>query len=299
MHDAPIDSSITDTVFAPVQPHDTRLSYAVPGDPFLKRAAIATVEVLSGRRSLERRYRELRRTLHDPGDFWGEALARLRVGLDYDAARLSAVPGEGPIVFVANHPLGVIDGLALCALGRQARPRYQILINSALCTDPLLTPFLLPVDFGATREAIRTTIATKKSALRALQAGGALLVFPAGGIATADGWRGPVVDLAWKRFTARLIQESAATVVPIFFHGRNGALFQIASQFSPSLRLALIMHEVRRHEGRTLRIEIGAPIPYSDIAHLTDRQALLDHLRCATMALGGITGPAALRAIDL
>ncbi|MEZ4701495.1 MAG: lysophospholipid acyltransferase family protein [Rhodothermales bacterium] len=262
-----------------------RISYAAPEDPWPKRFAIRAIERLSGRPAIERRYRALRARLERPSDFWQAALDALGVALRYDERRLAAVPADGPLVVVANHPLGVVDGLALCALGNRLRPRFQILTNRALCTDPMLDPYLLPVDFAETREATRTNIATKQAALETLSAGGALLIFPAGGIATATGWRGPVVDLPWKRFAARLIQASGATVVPIFFYGQNSRLFQLVSQFSLTLRLALILHEVRRHRGRPLRIAIGEPIPFHDLAHLQDRQALLDVLRQRVEAL--------------
>jgi putative hemolysin len=262
-----------------------RLTYTGPDDPWPKRFVLSAIEGLSGRWGLERRYRAVRARVGGPAEFWREALDELRIARDYEPAALAAIPREGPLVVVANHPLGVVDGLALCELGASLRTRFQILTHRALCTDRMLDSFLLPVDFAETRDALRTNIATKAEAIETLAVGGAVLVFPAGGIATAPGGRGKAVDLPWKRFVARLIQSARATVVPVYFYGQNGRLFQFVSTFSPTLRLALILREVRRHEGRPLRIEIGAPIPYSDLAHLTDRQKLLDHLRETTLAL--------------
>ena len=112
-----------------------------------------------------------------------------------------------------------------------------------------------------------------------MEAGGAVVVFPGGGISTAEGMWGPVTDLEWKRFTARLIQSAKATVVPLFFHGQNSRLFQIVSQFSLTLRLALVLWEVKRRVGSSLKITVGAPLPYHTLAHLKDRQELIDHLR--------------------
>ena len=112
-----------------------------------------------------------------------------------------------------------------------------------------------------------------------MRAGGAVVIFPGGGISTAQGWRGQVTDLEWKRFAAKLIQISKATVIPLYFHGHNSRLFQIVSQFSPTLRLALLIHEARRLRNSTLKITIGAPLPYAALSQFKDRQALLDHLR--------------------
>ena len=113
----------------------------------------------------------------------------------------------------------------------------------------------------------------------------ALTLFPAGGVATARGFRGPIEDLEWKRFVVKVIQMTRATVVPVYVHGRNGRLFQFVSQFSPTLRLALLLNETRNKMGRPVRVTIGDPLPYEALAGFRDRQALLDHLRATVFAL--------------
>ncbi len=257
-----------------------RISYASPTDPFWKRGIIRLIEIVTGQPEIERLYQALRRLdTFDAATFWGDALQALNVTLRYDPASLETIPKAGPLVIVANHPYGVLDGLSICHLASLMRSNFQILTNSVLCTDPLLDPYLLPVSFDETREASRINIDTKNRAMQTLQAGGAIVIFPGGGISTAKGWWGEVIDLDWKRFAAKLIQQAQATVVPIYFHGQNSRLFQIVSQFSLTLRLALLLHEVRRRMGTTLYINIRNPLPFESIAHLKNRQQLLDHLR--------------------
>ncbi len=70
-----------------------------------------------------------------------------------------------------------------------------------------------------------------------------------------------------------------ATVVPIYFHGQNSRIFQLVSQLSETLRLALIIHEVTRKRGETIQVRIGDPMPYTELAGIRKRKALLQHLR--------------------
>ena len=118
-----------------------------------------------------------------------------------------------------------------------------------------------------------------------------MVVFPAGAISTTPDALGlkPAVDGRWQPFVAQLIQRSKATVVPIWFGGQNGRLFQIASHMSATLRLSLIFHEVRTRIGTSLPVAIGAPIPFASIASIGDRQALADKLRSRVYALAGLT----------
>src|SRR5206468_4225545 len=95
----------------------------------------------------------------------------------------------------------------------------------------------------------------------------------------------PAVDLPWAPFTAKLLRMSKATVVPVFFVGQNSRLFQMASHLSLTLRLSLVFRETARRIGSRLRVRIGAPVPFSEIAHIEDRNELVAELRKRTFGL--------------
>ena len=265
---------------------EPRISYAAPTDPVWKRAIIKSIEFATGQPEIERMYQEVRNYEHfDPLQFWKNALDKLDVTLNFDQSLFQQIPKQGPLVLISNHPFGVLDGLSICYLASLLRPNFQILTNSVLCQDPALEPYLLPVDFDETRDAMRTNIDSKNRALQTMKADGAVVIFPGGGISTAQGMFGRVTDLEWKRFTAKLIQVSQATVVPLFFHGQNSRLFHVVSQFSLTLRLALLLWEVKRRMHSTIKVTVGTPLPYRTLSHLKDRQALLDHLRAHVYSL--------------
>lgn len=266
-------------------PSRARLSYAYPGDPLHRLLLISIMEWMTGRRRLEKLYTELKQEAPPGAEVWRSILGKLQITPSYDAALLAKAPAEGPVIFLANHPFGVVDGLALGYLLAQVREDFLVLVNGVLCQEEMLLPFVLPVDFRETKEALHTNLQTRRRAQAHLLAGGALGIFPAGGVATAAGGWGKARDLEWKRFVAKLIQQTQATVIPLYFHGQNSRLFQLVSQFSQDLRLSLLLSEVRNKMGRPLHISVGTPIPYPELAGIRNRQELLDRLRALTFAL--------------
>lgn len=262
-----------------------RLTYSDPRDPAWKRRLIQGIELVSGRPKIERLYNEIEASDAPAVRLWSLALEKLRVAVDLDRNRLAAIPAEGPLVLVANHPFGVIDGLIMGAVAAGLRPDFCMLVNEVLNRNDRIASFLLPVDFRETREAQQINIATRQEAIRRLKNGEAVVIFPSGGVATSRSWWGRAEDLEWKVFVAKLIREARATVVPMYFHGQNSRLFQIVSQFSLNLRLALLLNEMRNKMGTTIRVTVGEPISFDEMEPIRDRKALLMFLRERTFGL--------------
>jgi putative hemolysin len=270
------------------------LSYASADDPALKRIAIRTIERLTGQPRLKRLYLEHQRRPQPGESFWEAAVRQLELQVNYDPARLDAIPA-GPVVVVANHPFGVLDGIVAGYLLSKARPDFRILTHSLLCRVAELEPYLLPIDFTATPLAMATNLRSRAQALSWLGNGGMLVVFPSGAVSTSERLFGRrAVDPEWKLFTARAIAHARATVVPVFFAGQNSRLFQIASHLSQTVRLSLLLHEVRNKIGSEVEVRIGAPVPYAALSHLPDRKGLVAYLRRATYELGASSGARSL-----
>lgn len=266
--------------------HPSRLSYATESDPLRRRLGIRLLETLTGQRRLNDVYADVQSTQLSDAEVWGYALKGLDITPGYDPARLAAIPKEGPLVMIANHPFGIADGIMLGHMLATVRPAYSVLVNHVLCGhDPRIERHLLPVNFGEDKVALQTNIRTKQEAIARLGRGEAIGIFPSGGVATAPGGWGRAEDLEWKRFTAKIVQMAQATVVPVFFEGQNSRIFHLASQVSVTLRLGLLIHEANNKRGKRIPIHIGDPIPFAAIAHLRDRQALTDHLREVTFNL--------------
>jgi len=266
---------------------DYLFSYATRSDPPVKRGLIRLVERATGQPTLKRLYFENQRSPRPHESFWQAAVRTLALDVRYDSRALARMPKTGPVVVVANHPYGVLDGIVISWLVEKVRSDFVVLTHSALMRAPEVRDFILPIDFSATEEAQRTNLASRAAARAQLERGGVVVVFPAGGVSTAPDRLGrkPAVDMRWQPFVSQLIQRSKATVVPIWFGGQNSRLFQIASHVSQTLRLSLIFHEVKARIGAILQVEIGAPISFEALKATKDRQVLADELRVRTYAL--------------
>lgn len=269
------------------------LTYVSPQDPILKQKVMTALEMATGRRILAKRYRKLQEMDLAAWEVWGKALDLLEIGISIDGIKIKNLPQKGPLIFIANHPFGVVDGLIMGKIAAESREQFSILANAVLGgQDPRIEQNLLPVDFAETREASLVNISTRRMAIEKLAQGEAIVVFPGGGIATAPKVFGKAEELEWKNFTAQMIQRSKATVVPIFFHGQNSPLFHLASKMGPTFRLGLALREVKRTIGKTVHLTIGDPISFEKIGK-TKRQEMMEMLKEITLGLGNeVTGKA-------
>lgn len=284
----PNGSDVCDSPWPPAatrRSNTPQLTYVSDQDHPLTRAVIRGVEVLTGARQLQRMYEELQSELTQHDDLWAAAVEKLRLEIAYSTERLSAVPSRGPVVFVANHPFGVVDGLVLCYLISRVRQDFFLLVNESVLPQPLVDQYLLPIDFHPTKAAVQTNLQTKRQTTLRLKAGQSLAIFPSGMVATANRFLGRAREMPWHTFVCRRIHESQATVVPLYFHGQNGPLFHVASQVSMAARLGLLIHETRTKIGKQIRVEIGEPIPYESLQAYRAAQDLIQHLRGETLAL--------------
>ncbi|WP_439619771.1 lysophospholipid acyltransferase family protein [Hyphomonas sp.] len=262
------------------------LSYASYFDDPLKRRLIRTVERMSGQPRIKRLYEHFRDHLADDVPFFEAAMRLLDLDVQFSASRLAEIPRTGPLVIVANHPFGVLDGLVICWLTSLRRMDFRVLTNTALDGVPEARPYILPVDFSGTKEALAANVVMRKEALAHVKAGGCVIVFPGGGVATTPRpFDRTAVDDEWKPFTAKLITHSGAHVTPVYFEGQNSRLFQLASHLSLELRLALVFREVKRRMGTALPVVIGETLTPDALKDAGRRKGLMEFLREKTYGL--------------
>ena len=256
------------------------LSYVSWRDPFWKRWMMRAIENVSGRRRMLPVYHRWRATVVGTSPrMMGALLDMIGTRLNVQApAWPISVPADVPLVIIANHPFGIGDGIALLALAEELGRPYRILINSDFMKLPEIRPHALPIDFSESREAIATNLKSRTDARRLLREGVTIVVFPAGGVATAEQPSGKAEELPWKAFTARLIQGARAAVLPVYFEGQNSPLFHLISRYSLMLRLSLLVSEFRHFVGASIRVHVGAVVPFERLAAKADRSALTTEL---------------------
>ncbi len=255
------------------------LSYATASTPPIRRWLIRTVENFSGRLRLLKIYHRWRAESAGGPRMWRDALDMIGTRLDLTApVDWEARAPDGPLIVIANHPFGIADGIAILSLAERLGRPYRVLINSDFMRLPEVQALGLPIDFNETKAALATNLKTRNEARRLLKEGATLVIFPAGGVATAENPFGKAEELPWKAFTARLIQQSGATVLPVYFEGQNSALFHFISRYSLSLRLAFLVLEFRRHIGASVRATVGSPVSWAEVAAGANAGSIVDEL---------------------
>ncbi|MEM5468998.1 lysophospholipid acyltransferase family protein [Celeribacter marinus] len=283
------EAASRDADFAPYDAR--RLSYANTfSDPF-KIVIIRAIEWVTGKLPLLRRIRRFEKlgSPHGHG-FFTQTLNVMNIEVKTPPNQTAKIPTTGPLVVVANHPHGLTDGLVMAELIGQVRTDYKILTRSLLTGIPEIDPFMLPVPFPHEKDSHRKSITMRNEAMDQLKSGGVIVLFPAGAVATSQTLFGPVVEKEWNPFTAKMILKSGATVLPIYFPGRNTRLYQIADKISATLRQGLLLHEIARSMNKPQSPIIGDPIIADELGDWkANPRGFMDWLRGHTLALGGRT----------
>jgi putative hemolysin len=212
-------------------------------------------------------------------------LEQSAVHLQTDGEPLASVPRSGPVIFVANHPHGLVDGFALDCLLTPIRPEARLMAVYALGEIPEYRGRLVLVDPQKRRSRRRQNARGWLKAHRLLAGGGALVVFPAGGVSRFQWRRLAAEDPDWSPHIAALARRFRATVVPIYIHGRNGWPFQLIGAIAPQLQNLFIFGEFSKMRGRTLRLTVGRPMPESSWSHLPGDEATIAFFRDQTEML--------------
>ncbi|QFS84216.1 lysophospholipid acyltransferase family protein [Roseivivax sp. THAF197b] len=286
----PCSTSEEPAEVTPVQaPYDKRkLSYANTfGNPW-KANTIRAMEWMTGKLTLLRMVRRFeRRGLVEGQAFWARALEIMGIDIETPMREIARIPKTGPVVVVANHPHGLVDGMVLAEIIGRQRQDYRILTRSLLTGVDEVAHFMIPVPFPHEPDARQQGLTMRAEAMAHLAQGGLIAVFPSGVVASSDRAFGPAVEREWNAFTAKMIQRSGATVVPIHFPGQNSRAYQIANRLSPTLRQGLLIHEVVAACGKPQAPIVGRPLDPAALEALAPNgRDLCARLRDLTLSLG-------------
>ena len=262
------------------------ISYSYSAQTRSGRAMIRTMENLTGRMGLIKRARGYEREVAAGRDFWQVMVERYGLTLDVIGGSLASIPRDGPLILIANHPYGILDGLMMGHILSQTRGDFRILAHQVFRKAEDLNRIILPISFDETKEALALNLSTRRTALDYLGQGGAIGIFPGGTVSTAAKPFAQPLDPGWRGFTARMVAKSRATVVPVFFDGHTSRLFQIASHLHYTLRMGLLIKEFGKRVDTSCRVVIGAPIRREALdARAGDSKSLMAFLRHKTYEL--------------
>ena len=272
------------------------ISYAYSAETKGGRALIRLMENTTGRITLIKRARGYEDEVAAGRDFWQVMVERYGLSLDVVGGSLANIPKDGPLILIANHPYGILDGMMMGHILSKTRGDFRILAHRIFRKAEDLNKIVLPISFDGTKEAMQGNIETRKTALNYLGEGGAIGIFPGGTVSTAIKPFAKPMDPGWRSFTARMVAKSDATVVPLYFEGHTSRLFQIASHMHSTLRMGLLIREFRERVDTPVKVVVGEPIARAQLDPLAkDSKAMMEFLRKSTYALA----PGPVKRFDL
>lgn len=269
-----------------------RLSYAGTFTNPVKAGAIRSVEWLTAKITLLRLIREFERSGAPFGaPFWPKAIRQMGIDILTPEHEVARIPATGPVVVVANHPHGLVDGMIMAEIVSRVRSDFKILTRSLLTGIPEIEEFMIPVPFPHEENSRELGLEMRNQTMEQLKRGGLIILFPAGKVATSEGWFGAAVEPEWNPFTHKMIMRSGASVVPIHFTGQNSRAYQIANKLSPTLRQGLLLYEIKRALFKPQRPHVGEAIPPEVLREWAGNpRGFLAWLRQHTLDLGRTEG---------
>jgi len=219
------------------------------------------------------------------GDPLTSLFAVLGITYQVDDADLEHIPAAGPVLAVANHPFGILEGAILAHMLPRTRPDIRILANSILAGIPELRDKCIFIDPFGHSSSVKTNASALRACLEWLRRGGMLVTFPAGEVTHLNLKDRTLTDPIWNPQLARIAQLAGADVVPIFFKGANSMAFQLAGAVHPRLRTAQLPRELLNKRGRRVVARIGRPVKSSVLKFFADSRGATEYLRCRTYLL--------------
>ena len=247
----------------PERVYDRRsLTYSNSFENPWTRMTVKAIEWMTGKFTIIRRVRQFEQMGNLAGQsFWPATMKVMGIDLGTPSHQLDRIPQTGPVVFVANHPHGLVDGMILADLIGRRRTDYRILSRALLTgLDEAAATYMIPVPFPHDPDAQEKMLQMRALAMAHLERQGLIALFPSGAVATSATMWGPAVEGEWNVFTAKMIRTSGATIVPCFFTGSNSRWYQVANRISPILRQGLLLHEVVHSFDKPQDPIIGKPI---------------------------------------
>lgn len=193
-------------------------------------------------------------------EFIEQGLERFDISYSVANTDRENIPVDGPVVIVANHPLGAFDALSLLHLVGSVRRDVRILANDILMHLTPLRSLLLPINvFGGD-----SSTGGMRAAYRALEAGQALVVFPSGEVSRMR--PGGVRDGRWSAGFLRMARKVGAPVLPVHIAAHNSPLFYGVSLLAKPLSALLLAREMFGAMHMRIGFTIGQAIPAEVLA---------------------------------
>lgn len=176
---------------------------------------------------------------------------------------LENIPDKGRFIFVSNHPMGGLDGMAFMYAVSHKYTDIKFPVNDILLYVKNFEGIFLPVN--------KTGATGRNAALlmeEAFAGDSQILMFPAG--LCSRKVDGKVQDLEWKKSVVAKSVQTKRDIVPVYITGRNSNFFYNFSLIrrklgiKANLEMAYLADEMFKQKGHSVDIHFGKPISYTE-----------------------------------
>jgi putative hemolysin len=239
---------------------------------------IKLIEQITGKRKVSKIYRQIVAKDDTGRSFWDRAVEELELQIRIHGNSLNSIPKQGPLLVVANHPFGQIDGLVLGYILEKIRPDFKIVAWDIMNEIDYFKDKILPISFKNEYSSKRNNLRTLKQSIQNIKEGGVVAIFPSGECAISKNFTGKAQEGQWLKFTSRIVLATDVPVLPIFFHGQNSRIFQIIGNLGYYFKLSMFFHEICNMIGKDVRLTIGNLLNETDYSNRNNEDDLIDYL---------------------
>lgn len=216
------------------------------------------------------------------GQLLDHALKRLKADLVWqDKSAWDRIPQDGPLIVVANHPLGGLEGMLLTRELLRHRSDTKVLTNVLLSRFPEFDELFIGLDILSGKGASKNTSGIRE-ACKHLAAGGALLIFPAGTVASINVRKMCIEDGQWNKLVGWLVRRYRTACLTVHLDARNSPGFYLAALVHKRLRTLLLPRELANKGKFVVSASAGELLMARDISQLGDSASVTNFLRLST-----------------
>lgn len=198
--------------------------------------------------------------------FCRSVLDHLKIDVTVKGLDLLPPVSDTNVLFICNHPLGGLDGIALIDF---VASRYGVeplfVVNDLLMAIEPLRDVFVPINKHGSQSR-----ASARAVDEAFASARPLIIFPAGLVSRRQR-HGVIADMQWQKMFIAKARACSRTIIPLYFSGRNSSFFYKFAKFRASLGLKFniemvrLPREVFRAAGSHFDILIGNPVAPGDI----------------------------------
>ncbi|MBO5254824.1 MAG: lysophospholipid acyltransferase family protein [Opitutales bacterium] len=221
-------------------------------------------------------------------NFFERAIKAIGISYEIDEQELAKIPQTGSLVVVSNHQLGGLDGIILGAMLNKVRPDTKVVVNGLLDRMVEIKPYVIEVNPFGGKAATAQNVSAMKSLIKTLKDGGCVATFPSGTVSYLHLRDMCISDPEWNKNIANIARKTGASILPVYFEGRNSWLFYLAGLIHPLLRTVMLPREmVRLASKKPVRMRVGSVISPRRVSEFETDQELTAWLRISSYVLGG------------